>query len=191
MTNAGTNAGYNYHRFSINSPYDPDVTGIGDEVLGWLEWTAIYSRYMCYGSSWVITFTNASGNGSIEELFCGYRLYGSFETAALPTSQVYRLDPHIRGCIVGSSNNGGSPTKRVMKTGYLSAAALEDITKANYTADTASYSGAYNSDPTKQPIILVFADSLVNGPQVGTFKVHVSIKAVYYLKLYQKAKLQE
>jgi len=59
-------AGATWHSFSLNSIFDPDVSGLGHQPAYHDKWAALYGVYRVVRTSWSITFSPMRAHNSIQ-----------------------------------------------------------------------------------------------------------------------------
>lgn len=64
-----TTTAINWHTFSLNSMYDPDVTGIGHQPLGFDQLANFYQRYRVHGCKVIVEGINYTPNTAACILF--------------------------------------------------------------------------------------------------------------------------
>lgn len=51
-----------FYTFAGNSLFDPDITGVGHQPLGFDQWSTFYNKYTVYGSKIKAAFCNVDGS---------------------------------------------------------------------------------------------------------------------------------
>lgn len=125
--------------FKINSLYDPDSTGAGNQPVGFDEMSSFYQRYRVLGVGYSVTLVPNTGVVATNLLEVGCA--PSVETfAANSDPQTLGSNPYGNFQIIFS--NSGITTLK----GYIPMAKLFGITRLVYNNDT-SYHGTPSSDP--------------------------------------------
>lgn len=185
--------GYTSWRLRLNSPYDPWLSSGWDQTsaLGWGEWGLRYNRYICFGSKWFFNCSQADSTGASETIF-GFKTSPSSGNFIVPSTQLYRKDPHIKYTVIGNADSGGSPTNKKIGTGYIKHHIVEAISKQAYNDQLDKYSALVTGNPSYTPFLDIFVDDLVTGPGgIGTCELQVQITATFYLMFYFKKDLIE
>lgn len=81
--------------FSCNGMYDPDVSGVGHQPLGFDQWMAMYDHYRVIRSKIQVDFTRKSGETT--NTICG--LWIDDDNAAYPADPTALLEQP--GCVYG------------------------------------------------------------------------------------------
>jgi len=76
--------------FSMNSAFDPDVTGIGHQPMYYDRYSAIYNNYRVLGSRIVVEISPTNTVAASGPFIMG--INGSFSSASLGTSSVVRME---------------------------------------------------------------------------------------------------
>lgn len=63
ITDGGSGNFYYLHQFSLNSLYDPDITGAGHQPRYFDQWGGFYDRYRVNGAKLELDFSEGTGEG--------------------------------------------------------------------------------------------------------------------------------
>ena len=164
-----TSATSDYHNFAGNNPYDPDTTGVGHQVLGWDEWSAIYSRYRCYGSVIKVTAVN---HGTAEPMLLVMAPVRS-TTGILP----YALgeQAYAQKAVLTAKGNSARIIKRYLSTKkFLGLKRLED---------DQGISAAVDSSPTRLWYWQISGSPVDTS---GTNTMTLLVEITYYIEFYTR-----
>lgn len=178
--NLGSTAGsFASNVFNVNSPYDPDQTGVGhqpsfyDTLLGASGGSAPYYRYNCYGAVVKLTFissTSATGSGT-----CGYSIHAS--TVTIP-SDVDEIQEQGNGvCRSITTLGSGTRSTQIFKF-YISNPMIRGISKENYLAGD-EFTAAYNANPSYRNCMTVFYEDIAS----SSSSVFCKVSITYLVKL--------
>lgn len=166
-------------RYSINSPYDPQVSGGGrynTQPYGYDQWSAIYGSYRCAGSSIRVhsmptastTYTNQQVRLTI------------FPTPISSTSvtdiQMFQQIPYSR-------TSSTSIYQRSAINHYISVRKLCGISKATFEGDP-FYAAGIATDPTNQCYWMISAAPFQEVGPAGAATVKVII--TYYVQFFNR-----
>lgn len=173
-----------YHCFSGNSPYDPDVSGVGVQPYGYDNWcsnTGFYYRYKVMASSitMYMSCNELTAQSPIVRYFLWPQQDGSYPSSHDPSdlSQIPRVVQRMSGV----NNTSGSCIK--IKA-YATTNSV--LGKAQGSDDDAT--AAYNSSPTNEWFWWIAADNSSWDTDVA-IKMNVKIK--YYTILMQPNSMNE
>lgn len=199
---------YAEYVFSLNSIYDPDVTGTGHQPRGADQWGVLYREYMVRGARYNVQFyasTNSTTGTTATNVRCGTivgpesieteinSLDGAFE---YPITKKYWRTINLTRNVVNSTASITPWTGRQNSRakGYVSMKTLMreygniDINSAgthfNWPAD---YQSTFGSSPPAEQYLVLFVGSM---PEDGTTSliaapyVYAQVKITYYVELY-------
>lgn len=174
-TTAGVNDAY---VFSGNSLFDPNVTGTGSQPLGFDQWTAIYNRYIVYGSQATLevlsTDTSTIQKQNFKVVLVPFSLTTGLASLGLDVcSELPRAKTKTCSVYAEGSNNTISS--------YASTASVYGVSNAYVDMDD-SYTALFNASPTRQWAWWIKVNSL-SDDQSTSYNVRMRIK--YYAKMYQ------
>lgn len=99
LTEAALGTGCTY-TYSLNGMYDPNITGVGAQPVGFDPLMTMYRRYRVVGARFQLTVVNRSQNS----LTLGYALS---DTNALPsTTLAWLVDPKSASFTIGGQSGG-------------------------------------------------------------------------------------
>lgn len=139
LLSAATSAG---QAFNMNSLFDPDRTGAGDQPVGFDQWAAFYNRYIVYKFKieWIV---QSSGALSVATL-------GSNQDSAVGTAAVLGQPlSHINGAILGEQARG---------TEYYNLPKMTGRTFKEYMADD-RFQALTSASPTELAVWRIRVDS--------------------------------
>lgn len=160
--------------YRLNSIYDPDFTYTGTTVIGHSNFDALYGRYTVKGAKIEIKWSNPTSDGMVcfASLNQARALEARTDKQNYASSLVYSTD----------LNNTGSQ-KNTMNF-YVSPWSLVGLTKLEWMANKDIHSSPMGSNPSQT----CFLRLACSGP-VGSEKVHVSLKIIYYTEFYDRKQL--
>lgn len=172
-----------YYTFAGNSLYDPDITGVGHQPLGYDQWTPLYNKYTVFGSKIEVNFCN------VDAVTTNAPNAQNVMVGLLPTpSAVSISNIAAAGDIMGMSEfpygkykvgNIVDAAPRLTLKGYLSTAKIDGVTKSKVNDDP-NYTGLYNSNPTNMWRWNIGIQATDKASSVGG---RLLVKITYYAKL--------
>ncbi len=144
-----------HYLFSANGIYDPNITGIGHQPMGFDEWMTFYDHYKVLGSKCTITFQN-QGATLASNVVCGIYLNDDTSSSVNITDMIEQRDTNWRFI----EPIGGNSTINVTK-GFSARKSLG----SKFT--TAEAVGSALTNPAEQSFFDVWAassDATVNPP---------------------------
>lgn len=159
--------------FSLNSPFDPDITGVGNQPIGYDQWSAMYARYQCFGSSIMANTINQDST-----VACLTSIYPSI-TGSPPafflnsSSQPYGKSAF---CDTLGSGKARSKIKHFMRVKKLEGRQTDSV---NYTAST-------GGNPSN---LRYWVMQFQTPNNIDFVNVVVWVKLVYYVKFYNRIDL--
>lgn len=128
---------------SLNSLYDPDVTGTGHQPAGFDQLMAIYEEYCVYAVKYKCSWYNSDGSN---EMIGGVTITDQLSTSTDP--RVYIENGMTQWAL--SSNKGASTGERIREhSGYVDLAKVHGIDKKSMLSEN-SYRGNVGSSPNEQ-----------------------------------------
>lgn len=177
VTNTLTTATSN--TFRLNSIWDPDLTGVGNTVVGHSALKDVYGRYLVTGAKINVRFYDPSSDAI--RVGCRLRIAGNGATSGQNMSELISQPLTYQS---GLANSG-----RQVKTFnfFVRPYSLMSLSRLEYHANTSKYSSAISANPTEDTCFMdIFA---VEG--TGTSRsVAYAIKITYYVQLYDRKSLQ-
>lgn len=131
------------YRFRLNSLYDPDFTGTGQQPYYYDTFTTIYKQYIVTGCYLDLTFNNPTSAG----LWVGWSIHSAADTASSPNGMTLGdiMSRPNMVCTQIPSTGSQSVTCRVRVDPWV----LFGISKAQYMALFDAFGAAYNANPTQ------------------------------------------
>lgn len=130
--------------WSINSIFDPDVTGTGHYPMGYTQWNYMYQRYRVNGFGYKIMLQQISSGSNPVEVY----MYIDNDTAAPASANTLREKPYVKQLLLGADN-----TARRMKGGLMCYRPF-GISKMHYYNDD-YYSALFSASPQRQAYLHV------------------------------------
>lgn len=154
--------------WSMNSIFDPNVSGGGHQVLGYDQWNVFYSRYEVLASKIFLTLLPPDINPTRIAL---YPALGSTPASAGSTAseQPYAITKTI---------NGSVTTKNYFLKNYMTIRKLEG--RATTSVD---FTSAFGASPVNERYWICVMDSLLNADITD---IICEIKIIYYTRLYHR-----
>jgi hypothetical protein len=155
------------HVINLNSLYDPDATGVGNQPLGFDQWSAFYSRYRVDEVAVQVDWINNSVNSVTDILAVASNSLTAISTAA--TYEAGCQSPFSKTGIlaIATGNNIAQ-----FKTRYQ-LHRITGVSKQKYESDDA-YSGTSGSSPTEDIALHLCAKDFGFATNVAT-KVRVKL----------------
>ena len=176
LFNAATDANGLYtYLFSGNSPYDPDVTGVGFQPTGYDQWSAFYRFYYCSGSSIRIALMNLDSTKLLR--------WGVVPgTNQLSTGDLATMDPiewpYCKYRDAGPLSSSKSYTR--LKS-YMS-------TKKIYGYRTATNNN-FIASVTGNPTNIWYWNLFVNTPSLASSNITLSLTITYYVTFFGRQEI--
>lgn len=164
-----------YYVFSGNSPYDPDVTGVGVQPYGYDQYlnANLYTVYNCYSSSIKVYFYVEQTYASVRRLHC---LLFPFRSATPTVTDIsdLRMVPYVKETTYDGANES---TRGCKISHYKSSRAMfPDVT----TRD-ANFNAAYTTNPgIRWYWILLFHTTDYDDEEID---VYFDVKIKYYTQV--------
>ncbi len=142
---AGTTAGRTYR---LNSLFDPDQTGAGQQPSGFDQYAALYTRYTVFKAE-VDAFFSASDASTITGSYsAGIFASNSAQTALGLVDALARSDK----LVFGAASGGGQTTQRIRMSYYL-----PSIAGRRYSIGDPDYSADVSTNPDNDVFLRVWA----------------------------------
>nr|WAE42350.1 MAG: capsid protein [Cressdnaviricota sp.] len=164
--------------YSLNSPYDPQISSGGGSCSGYEQWAGMYENYLCYGAKFVLT---AYPKSNTDQMLIGLAPVvggGHYPSTTLAYSDwlteskyaIYRVAPqYVEG-------NNYQPI-RLKK--YFSVKKLQQL--SHLGTDTANFSGATAGDPPIQPVVaLIIAFQDMSGDANVVYDICITYYTLFY-----------
>jgi len=161
------------YQFRGNGPYDPYVGAGGNSCAYWDNYSALYSKYICYGSKIEVTFSNESTSYYAQAMIIpAVSTYTPGTNIDAISEQKY-----CKKSTLGKSNGGGGIKKL---SGYSSTNRTYGVPKIALDIDD-SYSAATTSTPTRQWYWNVI---MKNISTTDDMTINARVQITYYVKFF-------
>lgn len=148
------------YQFSLNSIFDPDITGVGHQPYGHDQLDALYNRYRVYAVKWSIRTQSSDA--------------ANYYTVAVPTNDTWvitsfddaREKPRAKYKL---QYTNASPAPL---SGRISLPSLTGRTKTQYMADD-RYQATFGSSPAEGAYLTICAQDM--NPTVTTVDTYVNV----------------
>lgn len=167
MTNV---AGYGTYVFSINDCYDPNVTGVGSQPLGFDQWMNFYEAFQVNAS---LIYIRTLGNTQETTICC----YPSINSTPSGSMDLARSQPYARTIFTG--NQIASSFLKLKS--YMSVKKLE-----GRNIDSINFTGTSSSSPTLRRYWIVEQESR-SGSDISVNEIYIMI--IYYVKFFRRKTL--
>lgn len=168
--------------------FDPDITGVGHQPLGFDQWSAFYNKYTVYGSKCQITILNATGSTAATQNIEAVLMPvpSSVSTTVITTAtdleELYEF-PYSKmkaGNIVGGAPN-------LFLKSYMSTTKIDGIPKAKVGISD-SYSAVNSANPSN---MWRWAIGLQSTDEAATSTCRVLVKMTYYARMWDRTVLTQ
>ncbi len=129
ITEAAAGAGTSYS-FAVNSVFDPDFTGAGNQPIGYDQWSQFYGRYRVKALRYKIYMMNVIGTANAQ---CVAGVYFSPQSTLPANPTAWLAQPSLGSpskTVVLSSYGGGQDVKTL--TGSVNLSDLFGVTPGEY-----------------------------------------------------------
>lgn len=175
---AGGGVSYFYR---LNSPYDPDASGVGTTAGGYSTWAALYLNYKVHRVTVRIQGTGTAASGS----FLQFMTAPVASQAVVPSNpQLWKTIPYNAYKTFTPQANGGKTTFDVVRNFDL--ADVSRVTKSQYANDM-DFSGAVGSNPARQVYLMTGVASYGSGT-VAT--IYLAIQITYLVEWFNPVPMQ-
>lgn len=164
-------------RLNLNSIFDPNRTGIGNQPYGHDTMASIYNRYRVFKCSYVINAYSAIGAPLQLAALPGN------EEIALPSCSVYRESPR---CQYGIQLNNAN--KLTLK-GTVNLPSLVGRNKAQYMADD-RYQAQFGTSPNELAVLNLCAQSMLES-SLSDPQVTFAITLIYHVECFDVKQLPQ
>jgi hypothetical protein len=164
---SGTSGSYVY---AINDVYDPNVTGVGAQPLGFDQWCGLYQRFEVLKSTILVEFTNSDATDNVRVAIVP--TISSSSPSLINASTMARSKYGIMGGI------GGISFKRLVCTVSPRALIGRNTNSVNYTGSS-----------TASPASLVYWHVLAASMTSTTLNTVQSTEVTYTVKFYDRVSL--
>jgi hypothetical protein len=167
---------YNY---GFNDCYDPDITGVGSQPLGFDQWSAIYARYMVIASKIEAMVTSRSVSNRFSACVVPSPSTGSNPTLYGPASEMRYAK------ICTTTGGGPSPVLR----SDLSTSAVIGCPQFAVESDD-GFSGTSSTSPAKRMVWTVIGETSGSSDAVSLM-IRIKYKVRFWGPVLQGASLAE
>lgn len=158
--------------YRVNSPYDPDYTGIGHQPLFWDQYAALYKRYRCYGCKYLFKIFNYD-NANQSEVILTLK-----EQTAVHTVWSTICEQTYTQCRVVDIEGGKS---HAYISGYADMAKITGAKKSTIANDM-----DFQSEVTANPLRQAFMSLQHQGLNGASGNITVTVELVYYVSLFDR-----
>ncbi|AUW34326.1 capsid protein [Circovirus sp.] len=163
-------------KVSLNSLYDPNMSGSGHQPYGYDQITALYRRYIVSGVKINITFTNPNDDGLVVAVMI--QASGGVGAIAGQTADIIKEQPLSWTHPI---NNTGSQVCHFRQ--YLPLQKVEGLMKVQWIANQDQYGALYTASPSLQPFLLMSVGSDAGS---GAAAIMARIELTYYTRFYDR-----
>lgn len=163
--------------FRLGSLFDPNASGVGHQPYYYDQLTPLYWRYVVYGCTVQIEYTNCTDSNIVVMYMCAP---GS-STADLVNLNSFDANERPGcGTIRGSAYGPACTTANL---GYIPLPKLEGKTWNEYMGDETAYHANVGQNPQMSPLLRIncCSDSLSPDQQV-----YITVTMVFHCKLYNR-----
>lgn len=159
------------HVFRANGLYDPDMTGVGHQPLGFDQWVAFYNKWAVLSSKITVTFSSAVTN---DQTIADYSLVGiaarDTDTAITNTSQLRE-----QGDCVWKNLSPCEGSRSIVKV--TKAMSMKRYYHAKIVGDEL-YTGTSAADPTEQLYYHVWSSCIDSATDASLIYANVTIEYI-------------
>jgi len=161
----------------MNSVYDPDLTGVGHQPLGFDQISPLYNKYVVTAVQYVITLSNHSATD-----------YADVAVTLRPNSNAYVtmstiLETAYTTFAVLGPESGASNIKTIR--GRMTIAKIRGVSEEKVKNEN-DYSALVSTNPVNQPTIQIYVE---NQNQAAAITVHAAVSVVYTTQFYDRKAL--
>lgn len=170
ITTGSAATGYTW---SLNNIFDPDVSGVGHQPMGYDQLTVFYNHWRVTGCKYKVTFHSTSADGMKVIVFPRRNAAGYGPV----TIEDIQEQPMARNFKVIATD---TPTQNGVFKGYMPMYKLFGVTKEKYRIDDV-FEGAITAAPSS----LASIDCLAQFKDNSTaHTVYVNIELIYYVTFF-------
>ncbi len=156
ITEAAVGLGATYF-YRLNSPYDPDATGVGASAIGYSTWSALFLNYKVRK---VTVRVQGAASGMTGAAFANVTLAPVANQPVVPANkQTWKMMRGAKIFALSPVGNGGQNI--VEHTSNYDNAWIAEVTKQQYEIDM-DFSGQVGSNPARQNYFMVAVDSVLS-----------------------------
>ncbi len=162
-----------------SSCFDPNLTGVGHQPLGFDQWASFYTKYRVHGIGYKITFINTNTSVQVDVSV----MPKNVSTTTIPHNTIWER-PYTKHKILGIEGSG-----QAVKTikGYINIARVLGMSKLQYNTDDLTHS-LIGSSPTTMGFLQMYL-APVDGSTTVISIVRVSL--TYYTEFFSRVLLAE
>jgi hypothetical protein len=164
LTEPALGAGMTY-AISLNSIYDPDVTGAGSTASGYSTYSNFFTRYRVISVRVQVNAAPYSTSGGT--MILGVMMGPNTTVSATPRVWPVQTNSHSR--VVHAAN----PAVMFCYDKVISLPAILGVTKKQYETDF-DYSGPFGSNPTRQAYLILWVLGTGSAAAVSSWDVRVT-----------------
>lgn len=175
-TKLGVTTAFQTKFYGMNTPRLPDQNVAGDttQPVYFDNYTGIYDKYICYGSSINVTFVNTS-TGLVEQMM----LCPTDTTSFAAGAQDFRQSPKARYKLVGILGSGANVKRIYMKMMTKKILGLKYLDPSD-----AQNNGTASVDPTRKTYWCLGFDTIREDATAASGTFFISIK--YFIKFFDR-----
>lgn len=160
------------YQFRLNSLFDPDLTGVGTQPVGFDQYAALYEKYRVYEASYKVCFYNTS---TTRPIIVGCQSCDDSST----TTDLERIIQNGQ-CEWDLLTPAGGSHDKIIFTGTIDLASAQGQTKAQFWSDDVN-EALMSANPTEAYTLNCFAaDAGTGDPSALTCYAEIRYKAKLY-----------
>ncbi len=158
------------HVFRMNSLFDPDLTGIGEQPMGFDQWKQFYTNYQVLGSSIKVIALNASLNNAVVCVFPS--------NVSTPVDISDSIEqPYAKYKWIGNQNGMNRATIKH----YMSVRKMEAR-----STDSINFAANINANPSSTKFWHI---AFASNDGVQTVNLDLDVTLTFYTKLFRRSQL--
>jgi len=161
------------HSFTLNSMFDPNLTGGARQPFQYDQLTPMYNKYTVYGCKYEITFSNPTQNG----LHVGVLIRAN--TNATATASGATIEDVMEQKLVSLRHISSQGSRRQSFRGYVKPSQVFAVAPVVYKVEE-RYSAVVNATPTNTVILEACAVSVGSTATVITFVCKLTMYAMLW-----------
>jgi hypothetical protein len=156
ITESAVGLGATYF-YRLNSPYDPDATGVGSSAIGYTTWSGLFLNYKVRR---VTVRVQGAASGMTGAAFANVTIAPVANQPVVPANkQTWKMMRGAKIYAVSPVANGGRNI--IDHTANYDNAWIAEVTKQQYDVDM-DFSGQVGSNPARQNYIMIAVDSVLS-----------------------------
>lgn len=159
--------------WSLNDLYDPDVSGVGHQPMGYDQMCNFYNNWRVTGVKYSITFHSTSADG-MKCIVFPRRQGATYGSVTIETLQEQAFARKMK--VIATD----TPTSNGVFKGYLPLSSVFGVTREKYRVDDV-YEGSVGSSPASTAVIDCMAQFKDNS---SSQTVYVSVDLLYYVTFF-------